>query len=84
MWQTIASVCKLLSIAEMADKVEALRRQDSQEERKRAGSTGSGPRSRTTSFTAGRIVLLAIDASDNAKNAFECEYAFSASQQWIK
>jgi len=60
----------------MADKatpprVEALR-QNSQEERPRASSQGSGGnRSRSSSFTAGRVVVLAIDASENAKNAFE-------------
>eukprot|EP00914_Ancora_sagittata_P023323 GHVO01046187.1.p2 GENE.GHVO01046187.1~~GHVO01046187.1.p2 ORF type:complete len:203 (+),score=20.98 GHVO01046187.1:73-681(+) len=52
----------------MADRKAAL------EERDRSGSTqstGSGPRSRNASFCVGRVVVLAIDASENAKNAFE-------------
>lgn len=38
--------------------------------RERAASTGSGPRSRSGSII-GRVVVLAVDSSENAKHAFE-------------
>jgi len=36
-----------------------------------SSAVSGGNRSRTSSFNAGRVVILAIDASENARNAFD-------------